>query len=182
MPIFQDILKNIFKGGDGKIAEIIKETADELIYTKEEKAQAETEHQKWAEEQEYRNKVLDYENYSKNISSLIELEKVEVENTKDARSNEIEVVKQAPEKLWGISINIRSIIAIIVISFIFVIFFSIFYKKVDFTQNQYNLLFLVLGSLLGFATSILNYYFGSSDSSASKNAVIENMSKQNKNA
>lgn len=173
MPIFQDILKNIFKGGDGKIAEIIKETADELIYTKEEKAQAEAEHEKWAEENAFRNKILNAEIAQKEVDNYLKTKEIEVEDRKSARVNETEIAKAAPTKLWGLTVNIRSIIAVGTVIFTFLIFFLIFFRKADFSQTQYNLLFLVLGNLLSSYRDIYNYFFGSSDSSKSKDDIIK---------
>jgi hypothetical protein len=172
MPKFLDILLG---KSDGKILEVVKDTFDELIFSKEEKAKLEQEN----EEAQFRRDNIEREYLQKNVENHLREFKLEIEDKNSARNREIEVVKINPLKISWLTSNLNSILATMTIFFIFVIFFFLFYTERDFRGSQKEMLLMILGSLISSLGLIYNYYFGSSSGSKDKDVLLKDLMNKN---
>lgn len=69
--------------------------------------------------------------------------------------------------------NVGSILALMVLIATFALFGLAFFLKVDGANEK--VLFMVIGALSSIATTVVTYYFGSSEGSARKNEIIQVM-------
>lgn len=157
--------------GDGTLLKNVKDTVDEFVYSKEEKAENEQKLLVLSEEAEERRAILDKEAYNKSLDSYLELTKLEVEDRKSARETEIGVLN-APNANF-LNVNIRPILALITVIIGLVFFFAIVYKKKEISAINENILYTILGGVIGHLGTIYNYYFGSSVGSDMKTHLLE---------
>lgn len=90
-----------------------------------------------------------------------------VTETKETVKSSGEAILQPPPPTAAADDRIRAIIGcVIILQFIALIVYMIYIgKKLDDTQ-------LILGAEIGFVTTVLNYFFGSSSGSTSKEALL----------
>lgn len=69
--------------------------------------------------------------------------------------------------------NIGPLLALVTVIGTFSLFALAFILKVDGANEK--VLFMVIGALSSIATSVVGYYFGSSEGSAKKNKIIQKM-------
>jgi hypothetical protein len=69
--------------------------------------------------------------------------------------------------------NVGPILAMITVIGTFALFALAFFLKVDGTNEK--VLFMVIGALSSIATTVVTYYFGSSEGSAKKNEIFQGM-------
>jgi hypothetical protein len=67
--------------------------------------------------------------------------------------------------------NIGPILALVTVIGTFALFGLAFFLKVDGANEK--VLFMVIGALSSIATTVVGYYFGSSEGSARKNELLE---------
>jgi uncharacterized membrane protein len=73
--------------------------------------------------------------------------------------------------------SIKSIISISTIIMFFITIMIIIFKKSKIISVDTDLLYLVLGGLLSKVENVYNYYLGSSQGSADKNKIIQDLKK-----
>ena len=69
--------------------------------------------------------------------------------------------------------NVGPILALVTVIGTFALFVLAFSLKVDGANEK--VLFMVIGALSAIATTVVGYYFGSSEGSASKNEIIRKL-------
>ena len=69
--------------------------------------------------------------------------------------------------------NVGPILALVTVIGTFALFGLAFFLKVDGANEK--VLFMVIGALSSIATTVVGYYFGSSEGSARKNNIIQGM-------
>lgn len=72
--------------------------------------------------------------------------------------------------------NIGPILALVTVIGTFALFGLAFFMKLD-NANE-KVLFLVIGALSSIATTVVTYYFGSSEGSARKNELFQTMNEK----
>jgi hypothetical protein len=70
--------------------------------------------------------------------------------------------------------NISAILSILCLCFTFLLFFIVLF--IDIEANHKDVVIYILGALTTLLSQVFSYYFGSSESSNSKNKTIENLS------
>lgn len=176
------VLLNIIKGitgggGDGKIKDAILKTADDLIYTKQEKEEAQREYEKAAEEAAFRLETLEQATYLKELEHYERTLALEVQDRDSARDRETAIVQAAPDKTSWITVNITPILALVVVGASFTLFYFAFFTKMELSAAQSNLVFTLLGLVGGVLTQVVAYYFGSSRGSAVKQDELNKIRK-----
>lgn len=160
MPGLGLILKELL-GGDNLI-KTVSETVDQFTYSKEEKAEDALKAQQSAADLEIKRDQADAEELGKVLANHLEVNKLEVENTKSARDREIKVT-ESDNASW-LQKNIVPILGIGVVLFTFVFWFFVLFRNYTPKSSES----LILGALSTMTSTVLSYYFGSSLSSAKK--------------
>lgn len=149
----------------GKLGEKIGDIADDVIYTKQEKMADEEAAKRAIEEAEYRLKTLDSEQYNKSLEALTKLEELEVQDKASARSAQVEIAKEAPDKIWGFTVNVHIILSLIILSMYFTLLIlkglgTIVLSDVD-TQTFRDIVFFAV-----------TFFFGTSIGSRNKEKIL----------
>jgi hypothetical protein len=172
MPI-GTILKEIFGGAD--IVKTVGDIVDQNIYNKEEKARDANLAVEKAHEFELRREELDQAEFDKVLANHLEYYKTDAVDRASARDTEIKVLN-APNVSW-INANIRPVLATFVMVVAFGFFYLLVFRKQELRSVNDNVLFTILGGIIGYVSSILGFYFGSSSGSMEKDATIKNLTK-----
>jgi hypothetical protein len=69
--------------------------------------------------------------------------------------------------------NVGPILALVIVIGTFALFCQAFFLRVDGANEK--VLFMVIGALSSIATTVVTYYFGSSEGSARKNEILQGM-------
>lgn len=149
-----DTLASLLGSGASEVIDRIKQIAIDSWHISPEKA-AQLDAEKVRVANELQVKVMS------EVSHIIELENAD---RASARTRESTVKDLTPMIMAGV----------MVAGFFSVVWYMLLY--VTPTENQ-RILDMMLGSLMGSVTSIVAYYFGSSSGSASKQALIEKLTK-----
>ena len=149
-----DTLASLLGSGASEVIDRIKQIAIDSWHISPEKA-AQLDAEKVRVANELQMKVMS------EVSHIIELENAD---RASARTRESTVKDLTPMIMAGV----------MVAGFFSVVWYMLLY--VTPTENQ-RILDMMLGSLMGSVTSIVAYYFGSSSGSASKQALIEKLTK-----
>jgi membrane-associated HD superfamily phosphohydrolase len=168
------ILKEILGGGN--LIETVKDTVDEFVYSKEEKAEDANKAQERAEDLELKRRELDQEQFNKVLDTHLALYGLDTQDRNSARETEIKVLN-TPNVSW-INSNIRPLLALAVLVISFVFLFMLVFRRSAISAIDSVLLGTVLGGVLGYITVILTYYFGSSSSSGEKDKTIQELTKR----
>lgn len=162
-------LKLLLGKGDGSLLKTVKETVDEFVYSKEEKAEAEAELQKATAEAVARQSTIDAEQFNKELEQHLKFFELEVADKKSARERETSIAQAAPSKLWGVTVNVNFILALLIIVMTFILHIL---KGIGTLPNTLDLNMYDNVSIM-----IVSYYFGSSSNSKMKDDTINSMSK-----
>jgi len=160
-----NFLNKIFSSGASDLIGTVGEVVDKVTTTKEEKMQLENEFVK--AEQEYQLEM-------KKLS--VEEQRIIFQDVDSARKRETAV--QTSEHATKLSKNISPILALATTAIAFTLFYFVIFKKDVFDQSVKDIVLYILGVLSAILTQIYSYYFGSSQGSANKHRMIENL--QNK--
>jgi hypothetical protein len=151
---------------DGSVLKVIKETADELIYSKEEKAADLLEAQKASEEAMFRQQTLDNEQFNKELESTIKLIELEVEDKKSARDREISITTSTTS--GALNKNIMPIIALFILLSTLIMYIILIFKRSAIVALDMTIIGSIIDTFKTLSTLIVGYYFGSSQGSRIK--------------
>lgn len=152
--------------GDGKILDTVKETTDELIYSKEEKAADALASQKASEEALYRQQTLDNEEFNKELEATLKLAELEVEDKKSARDREVAIITS--EYSGVLNRIIMPIIALFILGSTLIMYLILIYKKSVIVALDKAVVGSIIDTFKTLSTLIVGYYFGSSQGSRLK--------------
>mgnify|MGYP003479678416 FL=1 len=169
MPGFLNILKGIV-GGNGETAKVIGDIVDKATYTKQEKAEDTAILQKEIEEAAYRAAQLDALNLQRAEENYLKEIALDLENTTNARSREIEITKI--DKASWLQRNITPILALVIILFTFTMWTLILFRNYEPKTNES----MIIGGLTSITATVIGYYFGSSIGSKEKDNAIKKLS------
>jgi len=168
-------LKLLLGKGDGSLLKVVKETTDELIYSKEERAEDALKTELTSEEALYRQRTLDHEEFNTVVNAYTELVKLDVEDKKSAREREVAVV--TGETSGWLNKNIMPIIASFILLATVIMFALLIFKKKTIVAVDMAVVGGIIDTFKTLSTLIIGYYFGSSSSSAIKTQLINNKEK-----
>lgn len=154
----------------GRITNMLRE-----VFEKENAILNEEEVVEKAEEFELRRGELDEEEFNKVLSHHLEHHKIESLDSADARETEIEVLNTF--NVSWINANIRPVLATFIMVFAFGFFYLLVFRTTEIKGVNDNVLFTILGGIIGYVSSILGFYFGSSSGSVDKDVTIKNLTK-----
>lgn len=104
--------------------------------------------------------------YQQRLAELnVDLEKIFVDDRVSARNMYVQT------RDWLVPS-----LAVLLIAGAFIITASLFFVNIP--DSNKDTLFMVLGIVIGYAGNVVTFYFGSSDSSQSKNKAIQNLSEK----
>jgi hypothetical protein len=156
-------LDKIFSGGAGSVIDSVGKVLDNLITTKEEKLQHELEIQK--AEMQFQ---LDMKKLSIEERQLVYQDIASARNMATAVQTSPTATKLAK--------NTSPYLAIGTTILTFALFFVlIFYHNYLESNGSKDIVMYILGVLSAIVTQIFSFYFGSSQGSADKSRIIENM-------
>jgi len=154
------ILSNIFSGGAAKLVESVGGALDGLITSKEEKEAA-----KLAIQQEI-NRHL--ESVQSDATKQMELE---LKDMSDARNREIQIVTS--DKAPLLNKIIQPVLALLILGSCFLFWYMMLYVEIP--KDKEVQIAGVTGALTTLSMGVVQFFFGSSSSSASKQAQINKM-------
>lgn len=160
---------------DGKLLEVVKDTADELIYSKEERAEDARIAQTQSEEALHRQQTLDNEQFSELLSSYTSLVELDVKDKESAREREVAITTS--ETSGWFNKNIMPIIASFILLATVIMFALLIFKKKTIVAVDMAVVGGIIDTFKTLSTLIIGYYFGSSSSSAIKTQLINNKEK-----
>lgn len=151
-------ISNLFSGGVGQVVDSIGEVIDNVITTKEEKQQLDN---------EIRKAEMQYNLESRKID--LEEKQAVLKDVDSARTMASNV--QTSANATNLSKNVAAYLALGTVFLTFVLFFVWAFAEV--TQSQKEIVLYILGVLSAIDTQIFSFYFGSSQGSKDKQAVID---------
>ena len=99
--------------------------------------------------------------------------KAEIDDRKSARERESQIVTSAEAPM--LNKIVLPVIAISVVTLTFVLFGVLLVSESPIEPNRKDIIVFVCGALVGLASTVINYYFGSSSGSMQKTEAIEKM-------
>ena len=168
-------LKVLFGKGDGKLLEVVKDTADELVYSKEERAEDARLSELQSEEAIHRQETLDHAQFSELLTNYTSLVELDVEDKKSAREREVEII--TGESSGWLNKNIMPLIAGFILLATVIMFALLIFKKKTIVAVDMAVVGGIIDTFKTLSTLIIGYYFGSSSSSAIKTQLINNKEK-----
>lgn len=163
------IFDKLFSGGASTIVNSVGNVLDKVVTTKEEKM---------ALENEIRKAEMQYQIDLKRLS----LDEVKAGYQDIASARERETAIQTDADATKLGKNISSYLAIGTTLLTFTLFYVVIFKNKELTEyGSKEIVLYILGVMSAVVTQIFSYYFGSSQGSASKNVLINQLQKQ-KNA
>ena len=155
-------ISDLFSGGASQLVDSIGNTLDKITTTKEEKLQLELEIKK-AETQ-----------YQLEVQKLsVEEKRLVYQDVDSARHMATEV--QTSSNSTKLSKNIASYLAIGTTLLTFFLFYILIFKNEVIKPDTKDVVVYILGVLSAIVTQIFSFYFGSSQGSADKNKIIQEM-------
>lgn len=151
-------ISNLFSGGVGQVVDSIGKVIDNVITTKEEKQQLDN---------EIRKAEMQYNLESRKID--LEEKQAVLKDVDSARTMASNV--QTSANATNLSKNVAAYLALGTVFLTFVLFFVWAFAEV--TQSQKEIVLYILGVLSAIDTQIFSFYFGSSQGSKDKQAVID---------
>lgn len=159
-------LKVLLGKGDGSLLKVVKETTDELIYSKEEKAEDLLKHKQASQEALYRQQTLDNEQFNKELESILKLAEIEVEDKKSAREREISITTN--ENSGVLNKIIMPLIALFILTSTLVMYIILIFKKSVIVALDMAVVGSIIDTFKTLSIVIVSYYFGSSQGSRIK--------------
>lgn len=159
-------LKVLLGKADGSLLKVVKETTDELIYSKEEKAEDLLKHEQATQEALYRQQTLDNEQFNKELESIIQLNALEVDDRKSARERQQAVVT-SQNSSW-LNKNIMEFIGVFIIVSTVSMFFTMIFKRNEIRSVDATTLNSIIETFKTLSTAVVFFYYGSSRGSRLK--------------
>lgn len=159
-------LKVLLGKGDGSLLKVVKETTDELIYSKEERAEDLLKHEQAAQEALYRQQTLDNEQFNKELEAIIQLNALEVDDRKSARDRQQAVVT-SQNSSW-LNKNIMEFIGLFIIVSTVSMFFTMIFKRNEIRSVDATTLNSIIETFKTLSTAVVFFYYGSSRGSRLK--------------
>jgi uncharacterized membrane protein (DUF106 family) len=156
------LLNNLLSGKGSDLVNSIGSVLDNVVTSKEEKMQLENEIKKAEFEfhtEMRRLDVTEKENVLKDIDS--------------ARTRETAV--QTSEHSTTLSKNVSPMLAILTVFLTFFLFLLLIFRNDLLKQEMKDVVIYILGVMSAILSQIFSYYFGSSQSSANKNKMIQEL-------
>jgi len=160
------LLSNLLSGGASKLVDSVGDVLDKVVTTKGEKMQLENELKK-----------ADYDFQFEMQKLSIEDKQMVLGDIDSARKREAEV--QTSANATNLSKNVSPYLALGTTILTFALFYTlIFDQNMCKDEHSKDVLIYILGVLSAILTQIFSFYFGSSQGSQAKNALIEKMHDQ----
>lgn len=159
-------LKVLLGKGDGSLLKVVKETTDELIYSKEERAEDLLKHEQASQEALYRQQTLDNEQFNKELEAIIQLNALEVDDRKSARDRQ-QAVSTSQNSSW-LNKNIMEFIGVFIIISTVSMFFTMIFKRNEIRSVDATTLNSIIDTFKTLSTAVVFFYYGSSRGSRLK--------------
>lgn len=159
-------LKVLLGKGDGSLLKVVKETTDELIYSKEERAEDLLKHEQASQEALYRQQTLDNEQFNNELEAVIQLNALEVDDRKSARDRQ-QAVATSQNSSW-LNKNIMEFIGVFIIVSTVSMFFTMIFKRNEIRSVDATTLNSIIETFKTLSTAVVFFYYGSSRGSRLK--------------
>lgn len=156
--------------GQTNILETVKDTVDEFVYSKEERAAHQLELEKIGNEAEERLQNLEAKEYENVLNTYLELEKLSTDNTKSAREREIAITTSINSGWFNR--NIMPLIAIFILLSTVIMYLLLIYKRKTIIALDMAVVGGIIDTFKTLSTLIVGYYFGSSLGSQTKDLLL----------
>lgn len=157
------IWTKLLGGGTGNLVKAVGDVVDEFVTTGEERMELEN---------EMARTQMEYNLEQKRLG--IKEQEIYLQDTASARGAQAAI--QTSEHAGWLSKNVSSILAIGTTLLAFFLFFWVIRGEID--PDKKNIIIYILGALSAITTQIFSYYFGSSQGSAKKNQMLEDISRR----
>jgi heme/copper-type cytochrome/quinol oxidase subunit 4 len=157
------IWTKLLGGGTGNLVKAVGDVVDEFVTTGEERMELEN---------EMARTQMEYNLEQKRLG--IKEQEIYLQDTASAR--EAQAAIQTSEHASWLAKNVGSILALGTTLLAFFLFFWVISGHV--TDKNQQIVIYILGALSAITTQIFSYYFGSSQGSAKKNQMLEDISKR----
>lgn len=167
-------LLEILTGISGsKILDTVRDTVDEFVYSKEEKAESDNKAQERIFENEARRENLDQERFKLELDAYLKEQQIVLEDTKSARSREIAITTN--EHSGWLNRNIMPIIASFILFATIGMYLLLIFKRTTIVALDMAVVGGIIDTFKTLSTLIVGYYFGSSLSSRNKDETLKNL-------
>lgn len=154
--------------GDGKILDIVKDTVDEAIYSKEERAEDLKQAEIAAQEALYRQQTLDAEQFNKELEAAVKVYELEVDDRKSARDRQVSISTNVNSSWLGK--NIMEVIGLLILTSTISMFFTMIFKKSEIKSVDIATLNSIVETFKTLSTAVVFFYYGSSKGSRLKDS------------
>ncbi len=160
------IWTKLLGGGAGNLVKAVGDVVDEFVTTGEERMELENEMARTRMEFDLEQKRLG-----------IQEQEIYLKDTSSAR--EAQATIQTSEHASWLAKNVGPMLALGTTLLAFFLFYWVLRGGDQMAGDKKEIAIFILGALSAITTQIFSYYFGSSQGSASKNRMLEDMSRRN---
>lgn len=157
------IWTKLLAGGTGNLVKAVGDVVDEFVTTGEERMELEN---------EMARTNMEYQLEQKRLG--IKEQEIYLQDTASARESQAAI--QTSENASWLAKNVAPILALGTTLLAFFLFFWVI--RGDLAGINEQIVIYILGALSAITTQIFSYYFGSSEGSAKKNRMLEDISKR----
>ncbi len=160
------IWTKLLGGGAGNLVKAVGDVVDEFVATDQERMELENELSKTR---------MDYDIKQRELG--ITEQKIYLKDTSSAR--EAQATIQTSEQASWLAKNVGPMLALGTTALTFALFYWVLKGGDESMGDKKEIAIYILGAMSAITTQIFSYYFGSSQGSARKNQMLEDMSRRN---